>query len=264
MAANLVQWFRPQNFCFYIINSLQWSYNAIDGVWITGVPIICSTICSGEDQRNHQSSAWLAFARGIYRWPVDSPHKGPVTERGKCFHLMTSSCIFKQLILPTTYQKTNSLSGFLWQTMMQTVNSHSRKSWGIAVKKWGKIGHYKIAFYISIMERHDVLHMALNFFSLMSKIKSVMLTLVRISCSWHQRLNDQSVHINETLKDYHCMILLPNQQYINRKCASTYSETVSVLNIWYISNTNNFSVCQCAVQMLPSYLQHFEKVYLLY
>ena len=41
------------------------------------------------DQRKHQSSASLAFLRGIHRSPVNSPHKGQL--RGKCFHLMTSS-----------------------------------------------------------------------------------------------------------------------------------------------------------------------------
>ena len=35
------------------------------------------------DQRKHQSSASLAFVRGIHLWPVNSPHKGPVT--GKMF-----------------------------------------------------------------------------------------------------------------------------------------------------------------------------------
>ena len=34
---------------------------------------------SGADQRKHQSSASLAFVRGIHRWPVNSPHKWPVT-----------------------------------------------------------------------------------------------------------------------------------------------------------------------------------------
>ena len=58
---------------------------------ITSVSIICSTVCSGADQRRHQSSASLAFVRGIHLSQVDSPHKGPVTR--KCFHLMTSSCI---------------------------------------------------------------------------------------------------------------------------------------------------------------------------
>ena len=31
------------------------------------------------DQRKHQSPALLAFVRGINRWPVNSPHKGPET-----------------------------------------------------------------------------------------------------------------------------------------------------------------------------------------
>ena len=39
--------------------------------------------------KKYQSSASLAFVRGIHWWPVNSPHKGPVTR--KCFHLMTSS-----------------------------------------------------------------------------------------------------------------------------------------------------------------------------
>ena len=38
-------------------------------------------VCSVAHQRNHQSSASLAFVRGIHRWPVDSPHKGPVTRK---------------------------------------------------------------------------------------------------------------------------------------------------------------------------------------
>ena len=45
---------------------------------ITGVSIVCSTVCSGGHQRKHQSSASLAFLRWIHRWPVDSPHKGSV------------------------------------------------------------------------------------------------------------------------------------------------------------------------------------------
>ena len=46
---------------------------------ITGVSIVCSTFCWGADQRKLQSSTSLAFVRGIHRWPVESPHKGPVT-----------------------------------------------------------------------------------------------------------------------------------------------------------------------------------------
>ena len=46
---------------------------------ITSVLIVYLTVCSGPDQRKHHSSASLAFVRGIHRWPVNSPHKGPVT-----------------------------------------------------------------------------------------------------------------------------------------------------------------------------------------
>ena len=42
---------------------------------ITGVSIVYSTVCSGADQRKHQSSASLAFMREIRRWPLNSPHK---------------------------------------------------------------------------------------------------------------------------------------------------------------------------------------------
>ena len=46
---------------------------------ITGVSIVCSTICLSINQRKYQSSASLAFVRGIHRVAVDSPHKGSVT-----------------------------------------------------------------------------------------------------------------------------------------------------------------------------------------
>ena len=48
---------------------------------ITGASMVCSTVCSGADQREHQSSASLAFVRGIHRCPVNSPHKRPVTRK---------------------------------------------------------------------------------------------------------------------------------------------------------------------------------------
>ena len=48
---------------------------------IPGVTIVYITICSGADQRKHQSSASLAFVRGIHRWPVNSAHKGPVMRK---------------------------------------------------------------------------------------------------------------------------------------------------------------------------------------
>ena len=46
---------------------------------ITSLTIVYSTVYSDADQRKHQSSASLAFVRGIHRWPVNSLHKWPVT-----------------------------------------------------------------------------------------------------------------------------------------------------------------------------------------
>ena len=48
---------------------------------ITSLTIVYSTVHSGADQRKHQSSASLAFVRGIHRGPVNSPHKWPVTRK---------------------------------------------------------------------------------------------------------------------------------------------------------------------------------------
>ena len=42
---------------------------------IASVTIVYSTIYSGADQRKYQSSASLAFVRGIHRSPVNSRHK---------------------------------------------------------------------------------------------------------------------------------------------------------------------------------------------
>ena len=46
---------------------------------ITGVSIAYLTVCSGPNQIKYQSSASLAFMMGVHRWPMNSPHKGPVT-----------------------------------------------------------------------------------------------------------------------------------------------------------------------------------------
>ena len=69
---------------------------------ITGVLIVYSIVYSGVDQRKYESSASLAFVGGIHRWPVNSPHKGPVTRKmfpfddvimcseGSCFVVLCS------------------------------------------------------------------------------------------------------------------------------------------------------------------------------
>ena len=57
---------------------------------ITSLTIVYSTVYSDADQRKHQSYASLAFVWGIHRDRWIPRTKGQL--RGKCFHLMTSSC----------------------------------------------------------------------------------------------------------------------------------------------------------------------------
>ena len=47
---------------------------------ITSLMIVCATVYSSADQRKLHSAS-LAFVRGIHRWPVNSPHKGPVMRK---------------------------------------------------------------------------------------------------------------------------------------------------------------------------------------
>ena len=47
----------------------------------TSLTVVYSSVYSGADQTEHQSSLSLAFVGGIHRWPVNSPHKWPLTQR---------------------------------------------------------------------------------------------------------------------------------------------------------------------------------------
>ena len=57
---------------------------------ITSLTVVYSTVYSDADQIKHQRSASLAFVWGIHRDRWIPRTKGQL--RGKCFHLMTSSC----------------------------------------------------------------------------------------------------------------------------------------------------------------------------
>ena len=69
------------------IRYMIWSYHYCDVIMgakasqITSLTIVYSTVYSGTDQRKHQIPASLAFVRGIHRSLVNSPHKGPVTQK---------------------------------------------------------------------------------------------------------------------------------------------------------------------------------------
>ena len=68
----------------------------------TSLTVVYSTVYSGADQRQHQSSASLAFVRGIHRGPVNSAHKWPVTRKIFPFDdvIMEYTVLFLQLVTP--------------------------------------------------------------------------------------------------------------------------------------------------------------------
>ena len=59
--------------------ALRWRHNGYNGVSYHQPHDVYSTVYSSAGQKKHQSSASLAFVWGIHRWPVNSPHKWPVT-----------------------------------------------------------------------------------------------------------------------------------------------------------------------------------------
>ena len=84
--------------------------------------------------------------------------------------------------------------------------SHSRKSWTIEVWVWGKPAIIKSHF-ISWLWNYMMFSIRDWFFltNIETQNNHAMFKLVNIS--WHRKLNDQSVHIDEISKGYHCMIL---------------------------------------------------------
>ena len=71
MALRIMAWQCHQRYYHDVVMSAMASQ-------ITSLVIVYSTVYSSADQRKHEISASPAFVQEIHRWPVNSPHKGPV------------------------------------------------------------------------------------------------------------------------------------------------------------------------------------------
>ena len=91
---------------------------------IVSLTIVYSTVYSGEDQGKHQRSASLAFVPGIHRWPVNSPHKWPVTRKMLPFDdvIMRDLRVFVDHITLTTLRSSYIVfavnHGYWYKTML--------------------------------------------------------------------------------------------------------------------------------------------------
>ena len=74
------------------VMALRWRHNGAITSQITSLTIVYSIVYTDADQRKHQSSASLAFVRRIYRGPVNSPHKWPVTRKMFPFDDVIMAC----------------------------------------------------------------------------------------------------------------------------------------------------------------------------
>ena len=90
--------------------SLPWCHNMRGDVLNHHilVSIVYSNVCSGADQRKHQRSASLAFVRGIHRWPVNFPRKGPVTRKmfpfnGVSMIILTNTIVYLMGLMETNF-----------------------------------------------------------------------------------------------------------------------------------------------------------------
>ena len=76
---------------------------------ITSLTIAYSSVDSSANQREHQSSASLAFVRGIHRPLVISPHKGPETQKMFPF----DDVIMCRMCVKSTDAKIQSISKYI-------------------------------------------------------------------------------------------------------------------------------------------------------
>ena len=86
--------------------TLQWRHNGCDG--FSNHPHLDYLVNRLFIRRSkkHQSSASLAFVRGIYWWTVNSPYKGPVTR--KMFP-------FDDVIMKIQFSVTEKLTNTAWE-----------------------------------------------------------------------------------------------------------------------------------------------------
>ena len=86
----------------------------------------------GAGQRKHQSSESLAFVSGIHRWPVNSPHKGPVMRK-----LFPFDDVIIPLMIVSPIRKIFELSFKAPSDALENLEN-SRSAMSIAINLWYK------------------------------------------------------------------------------------------------------------------------------
>ena len=128
---------------------------------ITGISTVCSTVCSGADQRNLQSSTSRAFVRGIIQWPVHSPHKGPVMRKMFPFYDVMKFgqhcvCHNHSDESKATYDFCKFLCYLMILNMSFQIRNHINQL--KMIDNIGLLDQYKIIFLCKMVSSHPNLH----------------------------------------------------------------------------------------------------------
>ena len=91
---------------------------------ITGVSIVYSTVCSGAGEIKHQSSALLAFVRGIHLSSVNSPHKRPITRKMFPFGDFIMECVIMLQDGCRIWDQSHGIDHNIWGRVCPTARKH--------------------------------------------------------------------------------------------------------------------------------------------
>ena len=113
----------------------SWHYSDVimGGAISSRITIVYSTVYSGANQRKHRGSESLAFVRGIHRWLVNSPHKGPVTRKMFPFDDVIMEIDVSQALNVMTYFPHLQLPRCMWHRELighlKTADKSGKRSW---------------------------------------------------------------------------------------------------------------------------------------
>ena len=122
--------------------ALQWRHNGHGVVSNHQPPDCLLNRLFSADQIKHQSSASLAFVRGIHRWPVNSSHKRPVTRK-----MFPFDDVIMDLYTRSSYQEQGQVitpHSILWHMitcpcfwyLLYFIQHCNITSWTTRNKKW--------------------------------------------------------------------------------------------------------------------------------
>ena len=162
---------------------------------ITSLTIVFSAVYLGTDQRKHQSSASLAFVRGIHRRPLNSPHKWPVTRKMLPFEDVIMCTRSVSLSMDTDTNGSYELHKYVYKYHRQFLHQYQRYRGSVLQRlhaTWGCCGSYPMAAQLSMSRAFMLFHLKAALLlakGMLQRHTQIDMTLVNL-----QILNSHGIH----------------------------------------------------------------------